>query len=385
MSIAQRRLAEKAYPYFFNLALLYMLARAWALLMQPVLVKVLPYAFRDDDFFSFSSGHIRRGLIGEFLYLLQRNGINSIIAFTAILLITYTIIYSRIFFRMLQTLPLTERYLLLLTPFVMHMGIDRELFMLLPLVWFYYRKQTDLIFYCIIAIVLFIHEIALLFYLPFMLALFLKTSPVKGLQRGFAICSIVVALVILFGIKEHITNQLELSFWPEQGIRGLTQTYLYTFGGMPVTALLRNHISILLLNIETLYALPGIVLFFVYSFSCLNSKQWLPYTTIFYLGVNALFFIMTIDYGRYFYHLFFLYLFLQTSGLAEKAETTLKDIAQPMVGKWVKKLPKLTFQQYHIWILLLFINAPIGYWVRHTELSPRWWQEIQFLITQFTT
>ncbi|MFN3793962.1 MAG: hypothetical protein ACK4RX_04790 [Chitinophagaceae bacterium] len=385
MSNAQRRLAEKAYPFLFVLAITYMLARTWSLLMQPVLVKVLPYAFRDDDFFSFSSGHIRRGLIGEFLYLLQRNGINSIIVFTALLLLAYVIIYGKIFFRLLQTLPLTERYLLLLTPFVMNMGIDRELFILLPLVWFYYRKQTDLVFYLIIAVILFIHEIALLFYLPFIAALFLKTSPLKKIQRTLAIGSILTALIILFGIKEHITNALELNFWPTQGVTGLTQTYLYTFGGMPVSALLRNHGSILLLNIETLYALPGILLFLAYSFSCLNRKQWLPYTTLFYLGVNALFFIMTIDYGRYFYHLFFLYLFLQTSGLAEKAETTLKSIAAPMIGKWIVRLPKFAIQHYHIWILLLFINAPIGYWVRHTELSPRWWQEIEFLITQFNT
>lgn len=385
MSNAKRRLAEKAYPFLFVLAITYMLARSWALLMQPVLVKVLPYAFRDDDFFSFSSGHIRRGLIGEFLYLLQRNSISSVIVFTAILLITYVIIYGRIFFRMLQTLPLTERYLLLLTPLVMHMGIDRELFILLPLAWFYYRKQTDFIFYLIIAVILFIHEIALLFYLPFIAALFLKISPIKKTQRLLAISSLLVALFILFGIKENITNQLEIHFWPTQGIAGLTQTYLYTFGGMPVSALLRNHGSILLLNIETLYALPGIILFLMYSFSCLNRKQWLPYTTLFYLGVNALFFIMTIDYGRYFYHLFFLYLFLQTSGLAEKAEATLSSIAAPVIGKWLIHLPKLAIQQYHVWILILFINVPIGYWVRDTELSPRWWQEIQFLITQFNT
>lgn len=384
MSASQQRLA-KAYPYIFLLTVLYVLYRSWVVLMGPVINSTLPYAFRDDDFFSFSSGHIRRGLIGELLYILQRNGFNSIIIFTAILLLLYLLIYGKILFRMIQTLPIAERYLLLLTPFVLNMGVDRELFILLPLVWFFYRKKTDLIFYILIAIILFVHEIALLFYLPFMLALLLKTSPIKGLNRTMAIVSLISALAILFGIKEQLTNTLELSFWPEQGVPGLTQTYLYTFGGMPVSKLLRNHGSILLLNVETLYALPGILLFLVYSFSCLNRTKWLPYTTLFYLGVNALFFIMTIDYGRYFYHLFFLYLFLQTSGLAEKAEATLSNIAQSIIGKWMRLLPQINFQRYHIWILVLFINAPIGYWVRDTELSPRWLQEIQFLINQFSS
>ncbi len=385
MSATQQKLAEKAYPYFFLATILYVLYRSWALLMQPVLTKTLAYAFRDDDFFSFTSGHIRRGLIGELLYTLQRNGINSVIAFTSLLLLTFSLIYGKILFRTIQTLPLTERYLLLLTPFVLNMGIDRELFILLPLVWYFYRKKTDLPFYLIIAIILFVHEIALLFYLPFILALFLQSSPVRGISRTLAIGSIISALTILFGIKENITNTLETSFWPTQGVTGLTETYLYTFGGMPVSKLLYNHGSILLLNIQTLYALPGILLFLAYSFSCLNRKKWLPYTTAFYLGVNALFFIMTIDYGRYFYHLFFLYLFLQTSGLAEKAEITLRSIAQPIIGKRMEILPQINFQRYHIWILILFINAPIGYWVKDTELSPRWLQEIQFLINQFAS
>lgn len=385
MSAAQQKLAEKAYPYFFFSTILYVLYRNWMILMEPVLSKTLSYAFRDDDFFSFTSGHIRRGLIGELLYTLQRNDINSIIAFTALLLLTFLLIYGKILFRTIQTLPLTERHLLLLTPFVLNMGIDRELFILLPLVWYFYRKQTDIFFYLIIAIILFVHEIALLFYLPFILALFLKSSPIKRISRTIAIGSMIGALAILFGVKEQISNTLEISFWPAQGVTGLTATYLYTFGGMPVSKLLYNHGSILLLNIQTLYALPGILLFLAYSFSCLNRKKWLPYTTAFYLGVNALFFIMTIDYGRYFYHLFFLYLFLQTSGLAEKSEATLRSIAQPIIGKWMDLLPEIKFQQYHIWILILFINAPIGYWVKDTELSPRWLQEIQFLINQFAS
>jgi hypothetical protein len=385
MSAAQQKLAEKAYPYFFFATILYVLYRNWMVLMEPVLSKTLPYAFRDDDFFSFTSGHIRRGLIGELLYTLQQNGINGIIAFTVLLLVSFLLIYGKLFFRILQSLPLAERYLLLLTPFVLNMGIDRELFILLPLVWYFYRKQTDLFFYLIIVIILFVHEIALLFYLPFILALFLKSSPIKGLNKTIAIGSLISALAILFGIKEQITNILETSFWPAQGVPGLTDTYLYTFGGMPVSKLLRNHGSILLLNIETLYALPGILLFFAYSFSCLNRNKWLPYTTAFYLGVNALFFIMTIDYGRYFYHLFFLYLFLQSSGLAEKAEVILQHLAQFIVGKWMHLLPPINFQRYHIWILILFINAPIGYWVKDTELSPRWLQEIQFLITHFSS
>ena len=385
MSAAQQKLAEKAYPYFFFSTILYVLYRNWMILMEPVLSKTLSYAFRDDDFFSFTSGHIRRGLIGELLYTLQRNDINSIIAFTVLLLVSFLLIYGKLFFRIIQSLPLAERYLLLLTPFVLNMGIDRELFILLPLVWYFYRKQTDLFFYLIIAIILFVHEIALLFYLPFILALFLKSSPIKGLNKTIAIGSLISALAILFGIKEQITNILEISFWPAQGVPGLTETYLYTFGGMPVSKLLRNHGSILLLNIETLYALPGILLFLAYSFSCLNRNKWLPYTTTFYLGVNALFFIMTIDYGRYFYHLFFLYLFLQSSGLAEKAEVTLQHLAQSIVGKWMHLLPQINFQRYHIWILIFFINAPIGYWVKDTELSPRWLQEIQLLINQFAS
>lgn len=350
------------------------------ILLGPLLGSELPFTFRSDNFFSFTGGQIRRGLIGEVLFQLQQLGAPAITVYGLVLLGLFGFLYLFVFPRLLRSFKALEVLLILLSGFFLMPGIDREIFMLLPAVYFFFRPKLDFGFFALLLMVAFIHEMALLLYFPFIwFALRQMRYKPFSTQVLYAL-PVAMAYAAVIVLKGDVNLLPEKEFWPQYGVSGLEDRILYSFAGKGLLATLKLHASIILGKIETLYALPGLIAFFGLLWLTLLRFGASAQSVVYYLAVTALFFILTIDYGRYYFFLFFFYLLISQNGMLLKADQALADF-KGLIPRFLKKAVLIDFSHKHYQILLLiFVLAPFGYWLGDTILEPAFWQEVKQFI-----
>ncbi len=349
-------------------------------LLAPWLGSDLAFAFRSDNFFSFSGGQIRRGLIGEKLILLQSWGIDAVQFYSVLLLVFFAFAYLIVFPRLLQSFKSTEVFLILMGGFFLMPGLDREIFILLPALYFLFRRQRDLLFYLLIAVLAFVHELALLLYFPFILDLLLRAWKEHKPAQLLAVLLILGGYGAVILIKGQMNFVPEREFWPQYGISGLEDRFLYSFSGKGLWETLKMHLSVMIGRRETIYAMPGMAAFFTIVFLSLQRFGASALLIVYYIGINALIFLLTIDYGRYFYLLFFFYLLISQNGMLGMAEKALKGF-KPLFPQFLERLMNFEFRRdVYLSALIVFALAPFGYWLGDTLLEPALWQEVQQLI-----
>ena len=372
------------HPWHFKisyyLVFIIVLLRQVRTLMAPFLGSELAYTFRSDNFFSFSGGQIRRGLIGEKLILLQEWGFDAVFFYSLLLLVFFSFCYLVVFPRLLQSFKVQEAYLILLSGFFLLPGIDREIFMLIPALYYYLSHKNDFLFYFLLGISAFIHELTLLLYFPFIWILIQDFWRIRKWQPLFYFVMVMACFAVVIGLKSELNLIPEREFWPQHGVEGLEDHFLYGFAGKGLMATLKLHGSVILGKVETLYALPGLAAFFVLLALTLKHFGAAAISLYYYIAINVLLFLLTIDYGRYFYLLFFFYLIISQSGLLAIADRSLRSF-RFLMPKFVEGW--LSFKFNRTWYqiaLLIFVIAPFGYWLGDTLLKPALWQELEQLI-----
>lgn len=364
----------------YALVFLMVMMRLGRTLLPSSIGSDLAFSFRSDNFFSFSGGQIRRGLIGEGLLQLQSIGVDAIVSYSLLLLLTYFLLYTFVFPKLLASFRVSEVLLILLSGFFLMPGIDRELFMLLPAVYYFARRKEDAGFYLLIALNAFIHELSLLLYFPFIWGLLRNLLSDRKWYQLLYLLVIAASFGSVILLKSELNLVPEREFWPLHGVSGLEEHFLYTFAGKGLLATLKLHGSVILGKVETLYAIPGLIAFFLLVMLSLRRFGAKAIVLYYYLAINVLLFLLTIDYGRYFYLLFFFYLLVAQSGLLLKAEQALASFKFLMPG-FVEKLFHFDFSpSLYRWLLIVFAVAPFGYWLGDTMLEPAFWQEISQLI-----
>lgn len=372
------------HPWHFKLSYYLVFAMVFTrhgrTLMAPFLGSEQVFTFRSDNFFSFSGGQIRRGLIGEKLILLQSWGMDAIFVYSLLLLLFFSLCYLLVFPSLLQSFKVREAYLIVLSGFFLMPGIDREIFMLLPALYYFIRRKNDFLFYLLLGLMAFIHELSLLLYFPFIWLLiqnFWRERKAQSLLYFTLVMACFAAVIVL---KSELNLVPEREFWPQYGIEGLEDHFLYTFAGKGLLATLKLHASVILGKVETFYALPGLLAFFILLLLTLKRYGASALSLYYYLAINLILFLLTIDYGRYFYLLFFFYLLISQSGLLALADQSLQSF-RFLMPAFIRR--GLQFKFKHSWYqiaLLVFALAPFGYWLGDTLLKPAFWQEIEQLI-----
>lgn len=364
----------------YALVFLMVMMRLGRTLLPSSIGSDLAFSFRSDNFFSFSGGQIRRGLIGEGLLQLQSIGVDAIVSYSLLLLISYFLLYTFVFPKLLASFRVSEVLLILLSGFFLMPGIDRELFMLLPAVYYFARRKEDAGFYLLIALNAFIHELALLLYFPFIWGLLQNLIRDRRLPQLLYLLVIGASFGSVILLKSELNLVPEREFWPLHGVSGLEEHFLYSFAGKGLMATLKLHGSVILGKVETLYAIPGLLAFFLLLAMSLRRFDAKAIVVYYYLAINALLFVLTIDYGRYFYLLFFFYLLVAQSGLLLKAEQSLSSF-KFLMPAFVERLLSFEYSaRIFRWVLVLFAIAPFGYWLGDTILEPALWQELEQVI-----
>ncbi len=369
-----------SYKIFYYLVFAVVFLRQLRSLMYPWLGEGHVFTFRSDNFFSFSGGQIRRGLIGEILIVLQSWDWPAIFIYSLILLLVYAWLYLWVFPKLLESFNRWEFVLIILSGFFLLPGIDREIFMLLPAAYYFLRSKQDLGFFILLALVAFLHELALLLYFPFILKTLQQSLREPRWDGVIGLVLVLVSYGSVILIAGDLNLAPERDFWPQHGVSGLENKYLYKFSGMGLLEVIKLHGARLLSYPQTKYALIGLISFAVLLILSFKRFRAKPIVIYYYLAVNALLFILTIDYGRYFYLLFFFYLLVLSSGLLKNAESALSkfDFLLPAVfERWMNF--EYQAKYYHI-TLLVFALAPFGFYVGDTQLSPALWQELEQLI-----
>lgn len=349
-------------------------------LLAPWLGADLAFAFRSDNFFSFSGGQIRRGLIGEVLLSMQKLGLPSVLMYSLLLLLLFSFIYLWVFPRLLRPFRPLEIILILVSGFFLMPSVDRELLMILPALYFFLRRKQDWGFYGLIALSAFIHELSLLLYFPFIWSLFKELLQTKKWKQLVPLLVIAISYASVILIKGSMSLDPELNYWPQFGISGLEDRFLYTFAGKGIVATLKLHASVFLGDPQAWMALPGMISYFVILLLLLRRFGASPKVISYYLAINLLLFVLTIDYGRYYYFLFLFYLLLTQSGMLVSAGKALQSF-RFLMPAFVGKILNFPFSHRAFSIaLLIFALAPFGYWIGDTLAQPVLWQELAQLV-----
>lgn len=275
--------------------------------------KLVPVAFggeattlRADDYWAFSSGFFRRGLLGEILYLgSELTGIN----WSHIVALLFVAVYFAVLRRILQIVIAPDRrgtlLLLFASPLLLCYPIDREILLLIPalLLSSVIGHKTVLRYVALSAIPILglIHEFSLLFYVPLLVAVHLKSGQLlRSSPEAAAVYACVVIGFSILIVNPEPTLRLEREFWPRFGLSGLEHSYLYSFATMNIRDTLGLHLSFFGNERGWTGALLAILMiwYLLKAMSGIRALQIALLTTV------LPFLVLTVDYGRYAYFLF---------------------------------------------------------------------------------
>ena len=326
----------------------------------------LPFGFRDDTFWAWSSGFARRGLPGEVIYRLDLLTGAGPFLFSALLIAVFAVITVVALRKLYKRLPGVQFALLCLTPVVLIYRVDAEILILLPffgliLAGGEWRGPVTLV---LIAVATLARELALVLFLPVLLTLAV-TGPV---WLRAATVATVAALALPFVLGGQPTYALETLYWPDHGVPGLQDMTMYRFAEMGLGELLGLHLGFW--AEDWLIVLPSILVFLALALSILvPAGPHGPRAALVFLPLVAVMFILTVDYGRYFYLLVF-YLILATRpdclpcfDLRNWRGLPRAEAVVARTGHWVAR--------HRTAVLIAFALVPSGFWTREYEALPR--------------
>ena len=274
------------------------------------------YTFRPDNFWAYSSMIFRRALTGEFLYYLDLITGHGIYLFSVLIWLTFLLFLVAYLSELKKEFNSIGLLLCLLSPVFLLYQVDAEIFMLLPFITLYSKSNFVQNWGTLILIVfsVLIRELSLLFFFPVLVTFILQG---RMALKAATITALLLLLVFLFSPKPAPTFYLENNYWNAQGFHTthsfIGSKHLYDFVSMPLSDLLSLHIS-LLKEIENGWFLLGLPLI---SFMGLFAGIFYARTksvggTLYSIGLVSVSFILTLDYGRYFY-LFFMFALFASS------------------------------------------------------------------------
>ncbi len=136
--------------------------------LTPALETPCRTCLRIDNFFSFSSGHIRRALCGEIMYRLELAGLPGPFLYALLLAVVFVLSYAVLLPACLRKDRPAALFLIALSPLLPLWPFDREILVLVPMLYLFARRRADLPFFLLIAVLAFAHESVLLFYSIFL-------------------------------------------------------------------------------------------------------------------------------------------------------------------------------------------------------------------------
>jgi len=277
--------------------------------LVPYLIYDVTFWFREDNFWSYSSGFSRRALIGELLYWFQAFlGIGPWIL-SIFIYLAFIPLLAAMCRELFKTASPLIIILLMFTPFALSYGADAEIFLLLPLLAMTGTEsdRQKLTVLALIAAVSLIREIALILYIPVLLRFISRES---GALRYLSIAYIGVMLFSLvydFGAPNF---SLETGFWPQHGVSGLEDTVLYGFATTSLGELIAIHYESTMhypvLALIQWGLLAGAMFFY------LAHRNVPPLVFGWFIAMFAVSSVLTIDHGRYAY-MFFMFAVLLSS------------------------------------------------------------------------
>lgn len=326
----------------------------------------LPFGFRDDTFWAWSSGFARRGLPGEVIYRLDLLTGAGPFLFSVLLIAAFAGVAVLALGELYRRLPRVQFALLCLTPVVLIYRVDAEVLILLPffgliLVRGAWRGPVTL---ALIAAATLTRELALVLFLPVLITL-TTTGPVR--LRAATVAT-VAGLALPFALGGQPTYALETLYWPEHGVPGLRDMIMYRFAEMGLGELLRLHLGFW--AEDGLIVLPSILVFLALALSILvPAGSQGPRAALVFLPLVLVMFILTVDYGRYFYLLVF-YLALATRpdclpffDLRDRCGLPQAEAVVARAGHWAAR--------HRTAILAVFAVVPTGFWTNEYEALPR--------------
>jgi hypothetical protein len=312
-----------------------------------------PSTLREDDYWSYSSGFVRRALLGEVLYrgtLWTGHNVSWVVS--SLLVLVYGVVVWQVLRRIVEQHPLGEVLLLAATPLMIPFGVDREVLLLAPIVILAAAQKPAVgqVAASLVALVVnLVHEFAAILYVPVFLAMHMRTG-----RAARASLPLVAALLLTIETlplvlwRPEPTLELEKLFWPRFGLAGLELTHLYRFANMRLSELLEMHAR---------YATSGPAAIVNGGFALLFA--WFLWSEVVrdalarvaFLGSLVPMFLLTIDYGRYAYLVFAFWLLAQECMENAKCIDTGALERVPGYSKWSRCS------------LLISALAPVGYWV----------------------
>jgi len=303
---------DRASPLRFAAWFAYVLAVGDVLLqfircnLTPALETPCRSCLRTDNFFSFSSGHVRRALCGEIMYRLDLAGLPGPFLYALLLALVFLLSYGVLLPACLRKDRPAALVLIALSPLLPLWLFDREILVLVPMLYLFARRRTDLPFFLLIAVLAFAHESVLLFYSVFLvqpLYLAIRHRSARNLVR---ILPVLAAGLVFLLVPARVSHVLELTYWPSRGFPGLQESWLYRFAGNPLGKTISLHLG-WLLSVRGLVEWTAVLVFFLLVIATLNRDRMRPAETLWLLAVNTGFFVLTVDYGRYIPVLFAFY------------------------------------------------------------------------------
>lgn len=341
-------------------------ALLWACIGVAILVgrqirkALLPYlleedvttTLREDDYWSFTGGFIRRALLGEVLFQgSSLTGTNISAAVSVACVIAYGFVVYRVLRRLLHTLAPVQVAMLALTPLLIPFKIDREVFLLLPLLAFATAGTSNLrwtIAGSVAAVAALVHEFALALYVPLMLAVHASSGRLLRVSPALLVAgALVVIAVPLALVPAAPTLVPEQAFWPRFGITGLDQSWLYAFAEMRFSEVLRLHAGYMTASLTAFLNVAFVLASFWFLVTRVATAPAMRLAAPFVL---LPFFVLTVDYGRYAYVLFAFFV-LGDRIVSEQRAATAAATERP---RWTP----LT------WVVLVGMSlAPVAFWV----------------------
>lgn len=351
-----------------------------AMKLNLFMTKELSYPFRADNFWAYSSSIFRRGLTGEIIYNLDILTGKGIYLFTFSIWSFFVLFLARFLKELRRELSVTECILFIFSPFLLLYSVDAEIFTLLPFLTLFSKNHKVCIWGTLALIVIstLIREISLLFYFPVLIYFMINGQRHLKLTAGLIL---LILLSIALFPKPSPTYFLENSYW---STLELQKHSLYKFSDMPISQVLPMHLDFIFSKWQ--YFVIPVTCFLLLATSLFYKRTSSALGSLYLFSMISACFVLTVDYGRYFY-LFIMLTVLASSPSTYKYFTTFPAILNfnginSLLGCFLKKI-----ESNKSIILLIAVISPSGYWAGDYQIKPRFYtlmSESDFLTIVYT-
>lgn len=353
-----------------NIALLFVILAFFFLMLYSgfklniFLLFDVDFAFREDNFWSYSSSIFRRGMVGEVIYFIDVLTGNGAYIFSCLIWLTFLVFLAKTLSYMKDSLSLIELSIFLISPCFLLYSVDSEIFTLLPFLALMSSNHVVKLWggLLLIALAISIREISFLFYFPILIYMFIFE---KVEIKLVSLLILILSLFLLLYPKPDPTFLLEDTHWSDKGYE-LKDHHLYQFVTMGIYDVLAYHFGYF--RDKLFYIVIPLLSFISLSIIFFYQRTKDSVAALYYLGMVSVCFILTIDYGRYFY-LFWMYAILSShpkvSYLFIKPWSFI-NFRPDFIDRGLSWL-----YQFRTLFLVTLVLAPSGYWIGVYQLYPR--------------